>query len=383
MLQKLQCNQKKHNKKYIKYTFLALETDYEQIRRLVEQNCDCYDKSMQGSKQPRQHSAENKLKIVVRRLYVFMKKTTSQRKDGRTGLLKRIRRNWQIYVLMLPALLYITLFEYKPMYGILIAFKDFSVRKGVWASEWVGLQHFERLFSSYWFPIILKNTLTISILSLIISFPLPIILALMLNEVRNNRFRSLVQTVSYAPHFISTVVMCGIIVLFVSPSNGIINKFLNMLGFESVFFLQKANLFKWIYVISGIWQGIGWSSIIYYAALSSVDKSLLEAADVDGASRLQKIWYINLPEILPTIVTMFILNCGRILSVGYEKAYLLQTDTNLTGSEIISTYVYKVGLEQSDFSFSTAAGLFNTVVNCIILISANKLSKKITSTGLF
>lgn len=305
------------------------------------------------------------------------------KRKGKAGVLRRIGRCWQLYVLMLPALVYIVLFAYKPMYGILIAFKDFSMKKGILASPWVGFKNFERLFSSYWFPIILKNTLTISLLSLVIGFPIPIILALLLNEVRSNKFRSMVQTFSYAPHFISMVVMCGMVAMFLSPTTGVVNKLLNALGLESVFFMQEAGLFKWVYVLSGIWQGAGWSSVIYYAALSGVDKSLLEAADMDGATRLQKIWHVNLPVILPTILVMFILQCGSLLSVGYEKAYLLQTSSNLTGSEIISTYVYKVGLVQSDFSFSTAAGLFNTVVNCIILISANQLSKKVAKTGLF
>ena len=305
------------------------------------------------------------------------------KRKGKAGALRRIGRCWQLYVLMLPALVYIVLFAYKPMYGILIAFKDFSMKKGILASPWVGFKNFERLFSSYWFPIILKNTLTISLLSLVIGFPIPIILALLLNEVRSNKFRSMVQTFSYAPHFISMVVMCGMVAMFLSPTTGVVNKLLNALGLESVFFMQEAGLFKWVYVLSGIWQGAGWSSVIYYAALSGVDKSLLEAADMDGATRLQKIWHVNLPVILPTILVMLILQCGSLLSVGYEKAYLLQTSSNLTGSEIISTYVYKVGLVQSDFSFSTAAGLFNTVVNCIILISANQLSKKVAKTGLF
>jgi putative aldouronate transport system permease protein len=297
--------------------------------------------------------------------------------------LKCIRRRWQLYVFMLPAILYIVLFAYKPMYGILIAFKDFSIRKGVFASEWVGFEHFERLFNSYWFPIIMKNTLTLSLLSLILGFPIPIILALLLNEAKNVKFRSFVQTVSYAPHFISTVVMCGMLFLYLSPTNGFVNKLLVALGFDAVFFLQEPQMFKWVYVISGIWQGMGWNSIIYYAALSGVDKALLEAAEVDGATRLQKIWHINLPEIKPTIVIMLILQCGSLLGVGYEKAYLLQTDPNLAASEIISTYVYKVGLEQADFSFSAAVGLFNTIINCIILVTANHLSKKVTESGLF
>lgn len=314
---------------------------------------------------------------------VRKKNVAGAQKAGAIKNLKRIGRCWQLYVLMLPALVYIVLFAYKPMYGILIAFKDYSMKKGILASPWVGFKNFERLFSSYWFPIILKNTLTISLLSLVIGFPIPIILALLLNEVKSNKFRSMVQTFSYAPHFISMVVMCGMVAMFLSPTSGIINKLLNALGMESVFFMQEARLFKWVYVLSGVWQGAGWSSVIYYAALSGVDKSLLEAADMDGATRLQKIWHVNLPVIMPTILVMLILQCGSLLSVGYEKAYLLQTSSNLTGSEIISTYVYKVGLVQSDFSFSTAAGLFNTVVNCVILVSANQLSKKVAKTGLF
>lgn len=299
-----------------------------------------------------------------------------------SGKIRSYTRCWQLYVMMLPAVVYLAIFAYKPMYGILIAFKDFSFRKGIWGSEWIGFDNFIRLFQSYWFPVILKNTLQISFLSLLIAFPLPIILALLFNEVRNDKFRTVVQTVSYAPHFISLVVMCGMIMLFLSPTTGVLNKFLNLFGIESVYFMQEASLFKWIYVLSDVWQGVGWSSIIYYAALAGVDGALLEAADLDGASRFQKIWYVKIPTILPTIVVCFILRCGSLLSVGYEKAYLLQTKTNLAGSEIISTYVYKVGLEQADFGFSTAINLLNTVVNCIILILANQLSKKLTDTGL-
>lgn len=296
--------------------------------------------------------------------------------------MKQIKRNWQLYLFIMPALLYILLFCYKPMYGILIAFKDFSVRKGVWGSPWIGFENFKRLFSSYWFPITLKNTLTLSLISLFLGFPLSIILALIFNEAKNAKFRNVVQTVSYAPHFISTVVMCGMIRMFLSPTNGIINKLLGIIGVQPIFFLQESHLFKWVYELSGIWQGIGWGSIIYFSALSGVDKSLLEAAEIDGATRLQRIRYINIPTILPTIVITFILQCGNVLSIGYEKAYLLQTDTNLYGSEILSTYVFKAGIEQAQFSFSTAAGLFNTVVNCILLFSVNKISKKITDTGL-
>lgn len=296
---------------------------------------------------------------------------------------KSVRRNWQLYVMCLPAVIYMMIFSYKPMYGILIAFKKFNMRAGVMGSPWCGFENFSRLFNSYWFPIILKNTLTLSLLSLVLSFPMPIILALMLNEVKNVRFRKTVQTISYAPHFISTVVMCGMISLFLNQSSGVFNIIITKLGGEAINFMQYPENFKWIYVLSGIWQGVGWSSIIYFATLSGVDKSLLEAAEIDGANRMQRIWYINVPVLVPTIIVLFILNCGSLLSVGYEKVYLLQNSTNLSASEVISTYVYKVGLEQADFSFGTASGLFNSVVNTTILLISNFISKKVTKQGLF
>lgn len=300
----------------------------------------------------------------------------------RKGLRAR-GRAWQLYVMLIPAVVYILICAYKPMGGVIIAFKDFSMRAGIWGSEWSGLSNFNRLFSSYWFPIILKNTLVLSLLSLIVGFPFPILLALMFNEMSSAKARQFAQTVGYAPHFISTAVMCGMLMIFLNPTSGIVNHFIRMLGGEAVFFMQDPRLFKWVYVISGVWQGAGWGSIIYYAALSGVDKSLHEAADIDGASRIQKIIHINLPVIVPTIVTLLILQCGQLLSVGYEKVYLLQTDGNINGSEVISTYVYKIGLEQADFSFSTANGLFNSVVNSAILILANTFSKKVSENGLW
>ncbi len=291
--------------------------------------------------------------------------------------------NWELYIMLLPALVYIIIFAYKPMYGVIIAFKDFNMRAGILGSPWCGFENFVRLFKSSWFPIILRNTLTISVLSLLLGFPIPILLALMLNEVPHEGMKRSIQTISYAPHFISTVVMCGMLVLFLSPVGGIINRLIGFFGVDPIYFMQYPQYFKWIYVLSGIWQGAGWSSIIYFAALSGVDKSLLEAADIDGASRLQKIIYINFPVLVPTIVTLFILQCGSLLGVGYEKVYLLQNDTNLKGSEVISTYVYKVGLIQSDFSFSTAVNIFNSVVNSFILIVANTLSNRVGKVGLW
>lgn len=305
------------------------------------------------------------------------------RRRGTRPFLLALTRHWQLYLMVVPALLYILLFAYKPMYGVLIAFKDFNMRKGVWGSPWVGIENFQRVFSSYWFPIILKNTLSLSLLSLALGFPFPILLALFANEIQHQRFKKVFQTVSYAPHFISTVVICGMIGLFLNPNSGIVNLALKALGRDPVYFMQRADLFPWIYVISGMWQGAGWNAIIYFAALSAVDKALLEAAEIDGAGRLQRMLHINLPTILPTIVITFILRCGSLLSVGYEKVYLLQTTTNLSGSEIISTYVYKMGLVKSDFEFSTAVGLFNSAVNGVILLLVNRLSRKISDSGLF
>ena len=298
-------------------------------------------------------------------------------KRARSIRMRRIKNRWQIYLMMLPAVAALVIFRYVPMYGIVIAFKNYNFRDGIFGSPWVGFENFRNLFHSYWFPIILKNTLSISLLALVVGFPFPILLALMANEIQSSGRKRLFQTISYAPHFISTVVLCGMIILFLNPTTGIVNHFLNAIGQESVYFIAKPGMFKWIYVISGIWQGTGWGAIVYIAALSGVDSSLLEAAEIDGATRLQKIIHINFPVLVPTIVILFILRCGSLLSVGYEKVFALQNSSNLSASEVISTYVYRTGLVQNDFSFSTAAGLFNSLVYSTILILANVVSKKV------
>ena len=308
-------------------------------------------------------------------------KCTCKGHDSKT-LIKKIKARWQLYLMSVPALLILLIFSYKPMYGIIIAFKNFSLSKGYWGSPWVGLDNFKRLFSSYWFPVIFKNTLTLSILNLVLGFPIPIILALLANEL-NEKTKRVFQTVSYAPHFISTVVMCGMVILFTNKSHGIINLLIQALGGDPIAFMQDPAMFKWVYVLSGIWQGAGWGTIIYFAALSGVDQSLLDAAKVDGASRFQRLLYINLPVLVPTIMIMLILQCGSLLSVGYEKALLLQNDLNLQGSEIISTYVYKLGLINYDYGLSTAAGLFNSVCNTIILVAANTISRKVSDSSLW
>ncbi len=301
----------------------------------------------------------------------------------RNKVLKKCISNWQLYLMILPAFLFIILFEYFPMYGVQIAFRDFNFKEGITGSPWVGLQNFTRLFNSYWFPIILKNTIVLSGIRLVLGFPLPIIFALMVNEVGNGKIKKWIQTVSYAPHFISTVVMCGMIILLLTPETGLLNIIIQFFGGESISFMQEPSMFKWIHVLSGIWQGTGWSAIIYFAALSGVDKSLLEAAEIDGANRLQRIRYINFPVLVPTIMIQLILSMGSILSVGYQKILLLQNTMNLNASEVISTYVYKVGLQNYQYSFSTATNLFNSLVNCLMLITVNAIVKKLTKTSLF
>ncbi|HHV97587.1 MAG TPA: sugar ABC transporter permease [Clostridiaceae bacterium] len=269
------------------------------------------------------------------------------------------------------------------MYGIQIAFKDFIATKGIIGSPWVGFKHFNRFFNSYYFTNILTNTLRISIYSMVVAFPVPIILALLLNEVKNQHYKKFIQTVTYAPHFISMVVMASMIISFLSPSMGIVNHLIKAMGFEPIPFMEKANLFPTIYVFSGIWQNAGWNSVMYFAALSTIDPQLYEAGRVDGCTTVQKIWYIDLPGIIPMIVILLILNCGNILSVGFEKVYLLQNNLNIETSEVISTYVYKVGLQKAEYSFSTAVGLFNSVVNFILLVTVNSIAKKLGQSSLW
>jgi putative aldouronate transport system permease protein len=269
------------------------------------------------------------------------------------------------------------------MYGIQIAFKSFSGTLGIWGSKWVGFANFTRFFNSNYFVQLVWNTFSISIYSLAVNFPIPIILALMLNEVGNSKFKRLVQTVSYAPHFISTVVMAGMIILFLSPQSGFINKLIELFGSEPVNFMYEAKYFKTIYVFSGLWQSAGWASIIYLSALSSIDQQLIEAAVIDGASRLKRIWHINIPGILPTVTIMLILAIGGIMNVGFEKVFLLTNSLNRSSADVISTFVYRAGLIDQDFSFSTAVGLFNSLINLILLLTVNGITGKLNQTTLF
>ena len=296
--------------------------------------------------------------------------------------MKKMWKYRQIYLLLLPALLYVIIFDYIPMYGIQIAFKNYKGVLGIWKSPWVGFKHFVDFFEGYYFWRLLRNTLALSLYSLLVGFPIPIIVALILNETVP-KFKKTAQTILYAPHFISTVVLCGMIVTMFSKESGVVNTLLEMLGMERVYFMGEPGAFRHIYTWSGVWQGMGWNAIIYIAALSSVDPTLHEAASIDGASRIQRIFHINLPTIMPTIIITLIMRVGQIASVGYEKAYLLQTSLNIEVSEIISTYVYRRGIVDASYSFSTAVGLFNNIINIILVLIANQISKKTSETSLF
>ena len=295
---------------------------------------------------------------------------------------RKITRNWQLYVFLLPATLYFLIFHYYPMYGVQIAFKNYVVTEGIWGSAWVGFSHFIRFFNSFYFWDLIRNTFLISLLSLAL-FPVAIIVALSLNELRNGSFKRTVQTVTYAPYFISTVVMVGIILTFLNPATGVINHLITALGGQPIAFLAEPGWFRPVYVLSGEWQNLGWGTIIYLAALAGIDPELHEAARMDGATRLQRIRHINLPGILPTIAILFILAVGNLMAVGFEKIYLMQNPLNLETSEVIQTYVYKSGLLQAQYSFSAAVGLFNNLINLVLLFVVNRAARRATGAGLW
>jgi putative aldouronate transport system permease protein len=298
-------------------------------------------------------------------------------------LLGDIRKNHAIYLMALPVILYFFIFKYVPMYGAVIAFKDFSVAKGIWGSEWVGLEHFRSFFGSYYFIRVLRNTFLISFYNLIFGFPAPILLALLLNEVRVKWFKSLIQTVSYLPHFISLVVICGLIIDFTNRG-GVINSILVFFGGENSALLNSAGNFRTIFVSSSIWQEVGWSSIIYLAALSGINTELYEAARVDGAGRFRQIWNVTLPGLIPTIMILLILRIGGLMEVGFEKIVLLYNPNTYETGDVISSFVYRMGLSQgNDYSYTTAVGLFQSVINFVLLISANGISRRFSGNRLW
>lgn len=303
----------------------------------------------------------------------------------RKSLRFRFGNTWDLYFFLVPSLVYFAVFHYLPMYGMQIAFKTFKIRQGIWGSPWASpaLYQFGRLFSTSLLRTALTNTLMLSLNSLLFGFLPPIVLALMLNQVSHLRFKRFVQTVSYAPHFISVVVMVSMLFCLFSTTNGIITRLLSVLGLGPYPITSDARYFRALYIGSEIWQHMGFSAIIYIAALSGISPELHEAAVIDGANKAQRVWYVDIPGILPTITILLILRSGSIMSVGFQKVYLMQTSLNLTKSEILSTYVYKVGLENGDFSFATAVGMFNSVVNFILIILVNAIARRLSETSLW
>lgn len=312
-------------------------------------------------------------------------KSCNKLQNFMSSTVKDMKKYYGAYLLVLPVVLYYVIFAYKPMYGLIIAFKDFKPGLGIWGSPWAdnfGFEHFIDYIQSFYFGRTVRNTLTISITSLIFGFPAPIIFALLLNEIKAEKFKRVVQTITYMPHFISTVIVCSMVVMFVSEK-GIITSFVSMFTEEKGSLLNHSEYFVPIYVISGIWQNLGWNSIIYLAALSGVDPSLYEAAKMDGAGRFRQTVHVTIPGIMGTIVIMLLLNIGGLLNVGYEKIILLYNESIYETADVISTYVYRKGLENFQYSFSTAVNLFNSAISFILVMAFNKISKKVTEISLW
>ena len=295
----------------------------------------------------------------------------------------RIVQSWQLYVILLVPFLWLIIFRYVPMYGLQLAFKNFRSSRGIWGSPWVGLAHFKRFFTSPSSWMVIRNTVTLSLYSIAASFPFAIILALCLNELRNEKTKKFIQTVTYAPYFISTVVMVSIIFQILDPRIGIINRIIMLFGGKSINFMAMPQYFSHIYVWSGVWQSNGYNAIIYLAALSAINPELHEAAIVDGCNKFQRIWYIDLPQIKPTIIIMLILNMGYVMSIGFEKVYLMQNPLNIEASEVMSTYIYRVGLINFDYSYSTAISFINSIINLVLLLTVNTIAKKLGEEGLW
>lgn len=296
---------------------------------------------------------------------------------------KTLKSKWQLLLMFSIPLIWYIIFCYVPMYGIQLAFRDYNPRMGYLESPFVGLKYFKQFFSSYYWKDIMWNTVSISLYSILLGFPVPIILAVIINELPGQKFKKILQNITYIPHFISIVVLCGMLYLFLSPQYGILNSLLGVFGIGPIGFLESSKYFKGVYVLSEIWQESGWSSIIYIAALAGVDPALYEAATIDGAGRFKRIWHISLPGIMPTIVTLLILRIGQIMSIGFEKAYLLQNDLNMQSSEIISTLVYKQGILLGNIGYATAVGLMNSLINLTLIILANKACKKFFDASLW
>ena len=308
---------------------------------------------------------------------LILKKESYWRRLG-----KDLKRNKYIYIMALPVVIYYIIFHYGPMYGVQIAFKDFSLTEGIWGSQWIGFKHFLDFFKGFYFWRLIRNTFLINIYELLLAFPAPIILALLLNELRKMWFKRIVQTISYLPHFISVVVVVGMLVDF-TTQDGLINQFLILFGIEPISFLQKPEWFRTLYIGSGIWQSIGWGSIIYLAAMSNINSELYEAAKIDGANRFKQALHVTIPGIAPIIIILLILQIGSMMSVGFEKIILMYNPLTYDTADVISTYVYRKGILEANFSFSAAVGLFNAVINLTLLVLANRISAKVSETSLW
>jgi len=315
-----------------------------------------------------------------------MKKTNSLQKNqlNKVPIRTNLKNNWQLYLMLLPAIAYYFIFSYMPMYGVQIAFKNFRVVDGINGSEWVGLKHFKTFFNAYYFERLIRNTFLLNLYGLLWFFPIPIVIALLLNRIRKPKLKKFIQTTIYLPHFMSTVVIIGMVYIFLSPSGGLFNTIRGMFGLKAVDFMSQASAFRTISITSNIWQDVGYSSILYIATLAAVDPTLYESAELDGANIWQKMRYIDVPTLIPTAMMVLILDCGRLFSSGASKILLLQTPGNTSTSEVIGTYVHKVGLgSAAQFSYTTAIGLFTNIVNFIMIITVNKISKKATKVELF
>ena len=311
------------------------------------------------------------------------KKGESTLPRKKKGFRSAFKSYWQLYVLVLPAVLYFFVFNYLPLYGIQIAFKDYKAVKGIAGSSWVGLKHFKNFFNAYYFDRLIINTLLLNILNLVFSFPVPLLLSILLNQIRKQKVKRAIQTTIYVPYFISTVVLAGMLYIFLSPTSGIFNHVRQAMGLNPIDYMSEAAAFRPIYIISNIWQTAGYSTILYIATLTGIDLSLYEAADIDGASIWQKIRYIDLPTLVPTAMMVFILDCGKLLSSNTNKVLVLQTSGNIPTSDILGVYVYTVGLGSGQFSYTSAIGLFVNVINFVMIILVNTISKKTADVGLF
>lgn len=309
------------------------------------------------------------------------KEITSPKQKGAIG--RVLKRDWQLWVMILPAILVIFVFNYIPMYGAQLAFREFDFSKGLSGGEFVGLKYFKQFVTNYQFPTLIRNTITLCLSNIIFGFPAPILLALIINQIRRKKLKGILQTTVYLPHFISMVVMVSMLLVLLNSNTGVIGKFLNASGLASQNLIGSTSTFVGVYVVSEIWQHCGWNSIIYLSALSSVDTQLYDASKIDGANRWQIVRYVDIPALIPTIVILFILQMGNILNTGFEKIFLMQNNLNLPVSEVIATYTYKIGIESNQFSYSAAIGLFNTMINFTFLILVNKISKRASNISLW